>query len=49
VNRIGKHISIVSVEKIERQTIDRLFESSLVESVAVAPTHFGRPFEGWLS
>ena len=41
MSQSGKHISVVSIEKIERQTIERLCESPLVESVAVAPTHFG--------
>jgi hypothetical protein len=42
MSQVRRHISIVSVEKLEKDAIGVLCDSPLVASLAVAPTHFGK-------
>ena len=42
MSQVRRHISIVSVEKLEKDAIGVLCDSPLIASLAVAPTHFGK-------
>jgi hypothetical protein len=42
MSHASRHISVVSVEKLDKDAVGVLCDSPLVASLAVAPTHFGK-------